>query len=230
MAVAYANPPDLPEWAVWRRFLREGDTFVDVGANVGVYSILACEAGASVLAIEPSVDTVAELNRNLSLNGLLGRVSVHQLVLADKPGLVRFTAGLDSVNRLDAGGTEEVEATTLDWLLDGRKIAGMKVDTEGAERLVLEGGIQSLADGRIGLLQLEMNSMSQQTLGEDRGPVVRLLRNADYCLAEPIGTTGRLRIVDAPGDGEVFAARRDTLKQHGLLETPPTQVSGVDVG
>ena len=40
--LAIANPPDPGEWAVWRRFLRQGDTFLDVGANVGSYTILAC--------------------------------------------------------------------------------------------------------------------------------------------------------------------------------------------
>ena len=39
--VIYANPPDLPEMLVWQRALREGGLFVDVGANVGSYTILA---------------------------------------------------------------------------------------------------------------------------------------------------------------------------------------------
>ena len=41
----YANPPDVPEMLVWRRALRDGGLFVDVGANVGTYTIWAAEQG-----------------------------------------------------------------------------------------------------------------------------------------------------------------------------------------
>ena len=49
--VVYANPPDHPEMIVWRRVLRPGDLFLDVGANVGSYTIWAGELGADVIAL-----------------------------------------------------------------------------------------------------------------------------------------------------------------------------------
>ena len=51
--VMYANPPDLPEMLAWRRALRDGELFVDVGA----YTIWAAELGAEVIALEPAADT-----------------------------------------------------------------------------------------------------------------------------------------------------------------------------
>ena len=48
------NPPDCSEMRGWRRLLRPGDLFIDVGANAGAYSVLAADLGASVVAVEPN--------------------------------------------------------------------------------------------------------------------------------------------------------------------------------
>ena len=53
----------------WRRVLRPGDLFLDVGANVGSYTIWAGELGADVIALEPAPDTYALLLENIDLNG-----------------------------------------------------------------------------------------------------------------------------------------------------------------
>jgi FkbM family methyltransferase len=55
--------------SAWRRVLEPGQRFVDVGANVGLYTIWALDVGASVIAIEPIDDNLAQLERNLVLNG-----------------------------------------------------------------------------------------------------------------------------------------------------------------
>ena len=67
--VIYANPPDLPEMLVWRRALRDGGLFVDVGANVGTYTIWAAELGAEVIALEPAADTFGLLRRTSRSTG-----------------------------------------------------------------------------------------------------------------------------------------------------------------
>ena len=50
--VVYANPPDHPEMLVWQQIPRPGDLFVDVGANVGSYSVWAADLGADVMALK----------------------------------------------------------------------------------------------------------------------------------------------------------------------------------
>src|SRR4051812_28355973 len=45
------NPPNWPDMLVWKRELGPGDLFVDVGANIGVYSVYAAELGAEVIAV-----------------------------------------------------------------------------------------------------------------------------------------------------------------------------------
>ena len=65
----YGNPLDWNEMQAWRTALGPGSFFVDVGANVGLYSIWALDLGAEVLAVEPGSEAVYRLRENLELNG-----------------------------------------------------------------------------------------------------------------------------------------------------------------
>lgn len=181
--VLYANPPDLPEMLVWRQALRDGDLFVDVGANVGTYTILAAECGAEVMALEPAADTFDLLLENVALNGY--QVAAIQAAAGDRCGVSRFTAGRDTVNRLDPDGPVETRLVTIDSLIGGRYVAGLKVDVEGFEIEVLRGCTRALSERRIRLIQLEWNATSQLALGTDRRPVADLLARHGYQLFRP---------------------------------------------
>ena len=202
--VLYANPPDLPEMLVWRRALRDGGLFIDVGANVGTYTIWAAELGAEVIALEPAADTFGLLEENIALNGY--QVTAVRAAAGDHCGTARFTAGLDTRNSLAAGGPVVTELITVDALIGDRRVTGMKVDVEGFEIEVLRGAAGALADRRIGLIQLEWNKMSTLSLGTDRSPVAELLAGYGYRLYRP-DMTGRLVPVAEPGFGaDVFAS------------------------
>jgi FkbM family methyltransferase len=201
--VMYANPPDLPEMQVWRRALRGGGLFLDVGANVGAYTIWAAECGADVIALEPAADTFGLLLENIALNGY--HLTAIQAAAGADCGTARFTAGRDAGNRLDPDGPVETRLVTIDSLIDGRHVAGMKVDVEGFEIDVLRGCIRALSERRIGLIQLEWNAMSQRVLGADRRPVADFLAQHGYQLFRP-DPEGRLSPVADPGFGaDVFA-------------------------
>jgi FkbM family methyltransferase len=201
--VLYANPPDLPEMLVWRHVLRGGDLFVDVGANVGTYTIWAAECGAQVMALEPATDTFGLLLENVALNGY--RVAAIQAAAGDRCGVARFTAGRDTVNRLDPDGPVETRLVTVDSLIGGRHVVGMKVDVEGFEIDVLRGCARALSERRIGLIQLEWNATSLLALGTDRHPVADLLARHGYQLFRP-DPQGRLAPATDPGFGaDVFA-------------------------
>ena len=183
----YANPTEVPEIAVWRRTLKPGDLFVDVGANVGAYTIWAIELGADVIAIEPNAWAVGRLEENLALNGY--RADVRRAALSDAPGTVRFTRDLGVLNHIVRGDsahvTEEVPATTLDQVLGDRIAAGVKIDVEGAELLVLRGAERALRERRIGLIQLEWLGSAERTSGEGRDAVADLLETLGYSLWTP---------------------------------------------
>jgi FkbM family methyltransferase len=201
--VLYANPPDMPEMLAWRQELRDGGLFVDVGANVGTYTIWAAELGAEVIALEPAADTFALLCENIALNGY--EVSAVRAAAGDHCGTARFTAGRDAANRLDPRGPVEARLVTVDSLIGDRRVTGMKIDVEGFEIDVLRGCARALADRRIGLIQLEWNEASRFAVGADRRPVARLLAGYGYQLCRP-DQAGRLVPVADHGFGaDVFA-------------------------
>jgi FkbM family methyltransferase len=222
--VVYANPPDWAEMQVWRRVLKPGAVFVDVGSNVGAYALWAAECGARVIAVEPDPTAVQRLRRNIALNRF--PISVLACALSDTPGVVRLTRGQDTTNHLilDVDGTgapspvttagadvagAPVPAMTLDDVVGEGVVDGVKIDVEGAERLVLDGGHRALAQQRIKLLQLEWNGQSRTTLGEDRAPLARLLERFGYQTMRPDGT-GTLLPTDPTGYGDDLFAVADS--------------------
>lgn len=201
--VVYANPPDFPEMLVWQRVLRAGELFVDVGANIGSYAIWAADIGAEVIALEPAQDTFGLLRENIALNRY--PVRAIQAAAGSACGKARFTTGRDTVNRLDPAGATETAVVTIDSVIQGRTVAGMKVDVEGFEIEVLRGCEQALSEHRIKLIQLEWNGASEAALGTDRQPVADLLARNGYSLFRP-DRTGVLMSAPDPGRGpDVFA-------------------------
>ena len=141
---------DRREREILRERLREGFTFIDIGANIGAYSLfVAGVAGPSahILAVEPQPDIFDRLTYNIRLNPF-GTVKAVDCALADKPGeLTLFldprNSGESSVKIVGSGGakTVRVPATTLLALMQAEGIArldAIKLDAEGAEDLILE--------------------------------------------------------------------------------------------
>ena len=104
-ACLYYGLPDWPSMQFLRRFLRPGDLCADIGANVGIYTLLLARyAGAgNVHAFECLPSNVIKLRANLRLNGFDGPegVAVHDLALADRDGLVLL-------NRSDGDSTASI--------------------------------------------------------------------------------------------------------------------------
>jgi FkbM family methyltransferase len=201
--VVYANPPDHSEMLIWRQVLRQGDLFIDVGANIGAYTIWAGELGAAVIALEPAEDTFGLLRENIALNGY--PVNAIQAAAGAVCGTVRFTSGQDTVNRMDPEGVAETPMVTIDSVIEDRTVAGMKVDVEGFEIEVLRGCERALSERRIRLIQLEWNSTSEDALGTDRRPVADLLAVHGYGLFRP-GYSGHLvPLADMSFGPDVFA-------------------------
>lgn len=213
--VVYANPPDHPEMLVWQRVLRPGDLFIDVGANIGSYTIWAGELGAKVIALEPAADTFSLLTENIALNGYA--VEAIRAAAGAECGTARFTSGLDSVNRLDPAGRAETAVVTIDSIVGDRAVAGMKVDVEGFELDVLRGCARALAGHRLGLIQLEWNATSRRAVGMDRGPVAELLARHGYRLYRPDGSGVLLPVTDTGFGPDVFA--RPVSREGGRYAT-----------
>jgi FkbM family methyltransferase len=205
----YANPVDWNEMLAWKRALEPGSLFVDVGANVGLYTIWCIEAGAEVIAFEPSRIARERLLSNLNLNGY--RAEVVPAALGETEGTLRLTSELDNQNHLllsgDSNGleSEEVPVLTLDGLVGDRTIDGLKVDVEGAELLVLKGARELLKRQGIKLIQLEWNESSMALLQQDRRPIAELLSSYGYELFRADERGELISLSDFHFGADVFA-------------------------
>jgi FkbM family methyltransferase len=188
---------------VWRNALGPGNLFLDVGANIGGYSIWAGEQGAEVIALEPAEDTFKLLTDNVKLNGY--PVTPIQAAAGAACGTAKFTSGHDALNRLDPSGTVETKVITIDSLIGDRIVAGMKVDVEGFEIDVLHGCENALRENRIKLMQLEWNHECIRSVGTDRRPVAELLANYGYSLYRPLEGGSLVPLTDLGFGPDVFA-------------------------
>jgi FkbM family methyltransferase len=139
--------------------LRQGDLFLDIGANVGAYTVLASGVcRARTWAFEPDPFTVRHLKRNIAINCLDELVTVYNLALGASDGEVRFTVGLDTTNRVASGydrNTRAVRQQSLDNLIDNAFPIMMKIDVEGFEEEVLRGAQRLLANLCLKVIELE---------------------------------------------------------------------------
>ena len=120
--------------------LSPGDTFFDVGANVGFISLVGARAVGPtglVVAVEPNADDVADLEAQVALNGFDHVVAVRQAVSADVSGPWSWVNG------------EAVIPTTIDHLTgEFRPPALIKIDVEGLELEALRGARETLRNFR----------------------------------------------------------------------------------
>jgi FkbM family methyltransferase len=136
--------------------LSAGSVYWDVGAHCGFFVALASKlvgSGGAVVAVEPASDNLARLTRTLELNRCMN-VRVLPLALGSREGKAQLYSHAHSTNaslaRADGAiGSEEVQAARLDDL--ARQLPPpdlVKVDVEGAEVDVLEGGLDYLREAR----------------------------------------------------------------------------------
>ena len=155
--------------------LRPNDLFIDIGANIGSYTVLAAGGtGAQVITVEPISSTYQQLCLNLKLNNLEANVESHCLGLSDHTGILQFTSTQDTVNHILADGeihhqndTENVQVTTLDNLMAGRNPTLLKIDVEGHEMSVLEGSHNTLESPNLLAIIMEINGSGKRYGIED---------------------------------------------------------------
>jgi FkbM family methyltransferase len=136
-----------------RHWLRPGMTAIDVGANLGFYSLLIAQRvgpQGRVYAYEPASDPRALLERNRTLNSMQ-QIEILPTALSDRAHEGRIVFGASSeLNALGDGGKgEDVHVTSLDTELAERNWAQpdfIKIDVEGGEERILAGGKQFFAE------------------------------------------------------------------------------------
>jgi FkbM family methyltransferase len=155
----YCGLHEFVEMAFLLHLLRRGDVFVDVGANIGSYTILASKVcGARTIAFEPDPGAGAQLRRNIALNGVGADVTVHEVALAAKSGEIPFSVGLDTMNHAnppEGTAVRLARASSLDEVHGLGEPLLIKLDVEGFEEEVLAGAMRVLASPSLIAIQSE---------------------------------------------------------------------------
>jgi FkbM family methyltransferase len=160
----YCGLMEYADMAFLLHFLREDDLFVDIGSNIGTYTILAsAEIGAKSISVEPIPNTFKLLEDNIKLNGLNSKVKALNIGLSSSIGSLKFTKSLDSVNHVASTNDFdkdliEVNINTLDnILLSEISPCILKIDVEGFETEVLLGAEKTLNDTNLKAIIIELN-------------------------------------------------------------------------
>ena len=197
------------------RVLRSGDAFIDIGAHIGYFSLLAHalvgETG-HVTAVEPVDENHARLMHNLGLNGLDARTDVFKGVISGASGTVDlhlnkdndgghalWDPGLHPANVQSRADPETiaVPSMTLSAVFDrtGRDhIRLMKIDTEGAEQQIFESGADRLRDGVVDFIIAEVNGGALANMGSGEEDFLTFARSLGYviCVPDDTGAPPRL--------------------------------------
>ena len=188
VAVTYATPSAMTRWRAESLFEKEpitiewiagfqpGEVLVDVGANVGMYSIWSAKSRqVRVYAFEPEAQNFALLNRNVVLNGLSGRVSAYCLAISDTAGMSEL-----HLSNLTVGGSchslgervdykhdpmtpvysQGVMAARLDDLVAAGSVPApdhIKIDVDGFEPRVIAGARGQIEGTKLRSLLIEVN-------------------------------------------------------------------------
>jgi FkbM family methyltransferase len=186
--------------ALLKQLLRPGDTFVDVGANEGYFSVVASRLvgpGGRVVAVEPQARLQPVLARNFQLNACAA-ATVVPVAISDAPGTRPLLISPD----MNSGATGFARRTryrlptqataclTLEQLCAQERLGAgvvMKMDIEGWEREALLGSPELLRSGRIRALVLELHPEHLRERGRSADEVTDFLATAGYRRLSALG-------------------------------------------
>jgi FkbM family methyltransferase len=206
--------------AICRRLVHPGEVVVDIGANVGIVTLLLSKLvgpGGRVHSFEPNPAMQRALDRMVESNGL-GNVTLHRTALGARAGELDLVipagnAGAASLARQDGPGERcRVPVATLDSIAELRDQPGirlMKLDVEGFELDVLRGAAVLLKRQAVDVVVFELNQRATPDWRDE--PVVQLLAEHGYDFYAIPRTMMRTRLVPA---------REHGLCSHDMVAAP----------
>lgn len=218
-AIYFNGLPDYEDLMFMKRYLRPGDHFIDIGANIGLYSLSAAAvvgAEGGVEAFEALPNLRERLMENARLNGFF-HIRAHENAVGKEEGEIEFVLSNDCMGHIksaqdDASENVLVQVKPLDICLsENRQYSMGKMDIEGAEFLALQGAEKMLAKMNPPVWQLELGGYSKR-YGTRTDEIVTWLKNKKYDTAFYDEAKNSLRFDDEPWKNphdNVLAVARD---------------------
>ena len=185
-----------PETLDWIRSFEDGDNFLDIGANIGIYSLYAAYKGINVIAVEPDALNYALLNLNIRVNNFGNKIMPYCIAIHDVTRFSRFNisdhqwggACNSFDNNLDYKGdeynpihTQGIFGTSLDSLLKSLNLVPnhLKIDVDGNEYLTLLGAEEFLLNKSLKSILIELDETKKNYLSS-----LQIIEQSGFTLAK----------------------------------------------
>lgn len=175
-----------------KKNLKKDDVFIDAGANIGAYSLIASKIvgdQGKVISFEPVNSTFDHIQENISLNNLKN-IDLHKTALGEKKEKITIYSGDNSntgnssiiKNEASHSASEEIQCINFDEeFSDLKRINFLKMDIEGAEFYALKGMIKSLEKFKPTIL-IEISDEIIEKADYSKDDLIELLTNIGYQL------------------------------------------------
>jgi FkbM family methyltransferase len=179
------NEPETSQFVIFA--LKPGDCFIDIGAHIGYFSLLAAAlvgTNGRVISFEPDELNFNHLNKNMVLNRFLNIHARNQAlgsIVEEKTFFINSDAdgghafwdvGKHPFNKKSRihKKTRRVPVETIDSIMDHNPVPNLKlikIDTEGAEHAILQGGMDTIQRQKIPYIICEVNRFGLEQMGSD---------------------------------------------------------------
>lgn len=178
-----------------KNYLSKEDTFVDIGANIGIFSCVASMKANRVLAIEPTSNTFNRLIENFNLNNIQNG-EAFQIAISSENGELEMYVSEDGMDAWNTLGTkpdvgqfklQKISTITLDefvvnHLKNETENCLIKIDVEGWEKLVIEGGFKTFSNDNAPDIIIEITDENLNRNGTSGFEILTSLQNYGYSL------------------------------------------------
>ena len=163
----YCGFMEYEDMAFLLHYLRKSDVFYDIGANVGAYTILASAVrGCRSHTLEPLPDTFDRLVDQLKINRIEDLVEAKNNGVGAKADVLEFTNTLNCMNRVNTDPNNKdvtkVDVVALDDTFEPECNSLIKIDVEGYEKFVFDGGPRFFANPNVAALIVELNDAGKK--------------------------------------------------------------------
>ena len=177
----YTYLADFEEMMFLLHYLNKEDFFIDIGANIGSYSILASsQIGCKTLAFEPSKENYTLLSSNIKLNDLQDFIISHNYALGEfnSSSLIKYNGAMSHIVNNHKSQLQQISIKKLDDFANYGEL--IKIDVEGYEEFVLKGAEAVLKNERTNALIVELGGYRHNRYGSSNDEIHKILSKNNF--------------------------------------------------